>query len=73
MNAVQLNRLMEYLKTHGEVTRATAMSECSIANLTACISKLRDRGVKIITDKRTGRNQFGEPISYAVYRLGGGE
>ena len=66
----QMDRVLNYLKSYGSITRAEAMSQLRIANLPAVIDVLRHRMmVNIITEEVKGRNDYG-PYTYAKYRLG---
>lgn len=63
----QLNRVENYIRCFGSITRAEAMQELGIANLPAVISTLRQRGTEIITEDVHARNRWGEKITYAKY------
>lgn len=66
----QMDRVLDYLRNYGSITRAEAMSHLRIANLPAVIDVLRHRKmVSIITEEVKGRNAYG-PYTYAKYRLG---
>ena len=66
----QMERVLDYLKTYGSITRAEAMSHLRIANLPAVIDVLRHRQmVSIITTEVKGKNEYG-PYTYAKYFLG---
>ena len=66
----QITRVLQYMRENGSITRLEAMNYLSVANLTAVIAALRnDMGYKIITYKITGKNRYGEKITYASYCL----
>lgn len=66
----QMDRVLEYLKTYGSITRAEAMSHLRVANLPAVIDVLRHRKmVSIVTTEVKGKNEYG-PYTYAKYLLG---
>lgn len=66
----QMDRVLDYIKTYGSITRAEAMSALRIANLPAVIDDLRHRRmVSIVTTEVKGKNEYG-PYTYAKYFLG---
>lgn len=64
----QCERILDYIDQHGSITRAEAMSECGIANFTARISELRQRGVKLDVETVTQKNRYGESVRFNRYR-----
>lgn len=67
--ANQCERILRHLKDFGSITAQEAMQEYGVARLAARISDLREDGVAIVSETVTGRNRYGEPTHYAVYRL----
>lgn len=66
----QADRVLDYIKTVGSITRAQAFEHLGVANLPAVISELRNKfGVDIITDTVPTVNRYNEKCSYAKYRL----
>ena len=65
----QRDRIMRHLQDFGGITHAEAMQEYGIQRLAARVSDLRCKGVPIVTELVEGRNRYGEPTRYAVYRL----
>lgn len=66
----QMDRVLDYIRNNGSITRAEAMSQLRIANLPAVIDDLRHRRmVSIITTEVKGKNEYG-PYTYAKYLLG---
>ena len=62
----QYDRVLRYMQTQGSITRAQAMNDIGVANLTAVIDYLRHRvGVPIKTNFVKGTNRYGEKITYA--------
>lgn len=59
-NTTQKVRLFNLLAKGQEVTTAEAAHRCSIANVSAVISRLRDDGIQIHTNRRT--NKSGKPV-----------
>lgn len=67
----QADRVLKYIKTFGSISRADALNDIGVANLTAVIDDLRHKfGYNIVTTMIKTRNRYGEPITYARYRLG---
>ena len=66
----QSDRVLRYMQTQGSITRAQAMNDIGVANLTAVIDYLRHRvGVPIKTNIVKGTNRYGEKITYAKYSI----
>lgn len=61
--------LLDYMRTHKGVTRATGLSKCRIANVPEIIRRLRESGHKIGDEWLTRTNQFGEKVRYKRYFL----
>lgn len=65
----QRDRIMRHLQDFGGITHAEAMQEYGIQRLAARVIELRRKGVPIVTELVDGKNRYGEPTRYAVYRL----
>ena len=66
----QSDRVLRYMQTQGSITRAQAMNDIGVANLTAVIDYLRHRiGVPIKTNFVKGTNRYGEKTTYAKYSI----
>ena len=66
----QYERVMRYMQTQGSITRAQAMTDIGVANLTAVIDYLRHRiGVPIKTNIVKCTNRYGEKTTYAKYSI----
>lgn len=61
--------LLEYLRKHSGVTRATGLSKCRIANTPEIIRRLKENGHKIGDEWMTRTNQYGEKVRYKRYFL----
>lgn len=57
------------MKDYGSITSLEAMNEYGIMRLASRISDLRAQGIAIDAEIRTGRNRYGEPTHFSVYRL----
>ncbi len=64
-NRTQRDRVLDWLKTHGELTTREAVTELNIMSLTKRISELRRDGIGIKTEWRTSTNG----AKYGVYSL----
>lgn len=66
----QCDRIMRHLDEHGSITQLEALGEYGIMRLASRISDLRRNGNNIVKDTVTGKNRYGEPVSFARYRMG---
>ena len=62
-------RILDYMQQHGSITDNEAKA-ISIGRLSARIMELRRQGNPIVTEFEQGKNQFGERVRYARYRMG---
>ena len=65
----QCEMILQHLVEHGSITAIEAMEEYGIARLASRVSDLKSDGVPIRRRMVTAKNRFGEPVSYAEYRL----
>lgn len=65
----QTQRIMDYLRSYGSITQKEAMDDLGIMRLGARIYDLKREGVNIKTEFTTGKNRFGEVVSFARYKL----
>jgi hypothetical protein len=65
----QQERVLQYIRDFGGITRAEAMSELGIANLPAVILDIRKKGVRVLTNEVESKNRYGQKITYAKYTL----
>jgi hypothetical protein len=66
----QAERVLGYIKDFGSITRAEAMYDIGVANLTAVITSLRKSGHDIETKEIKAKNRYGQNITYAKYVFG---
>lgn len=64
-NRTQRDRVLDWLRTHGELTTREAVTELNIMSLTKRISEIRRDGIGIKTEWRTSTNG----AKYGVYSL----
>ena len=69
MKATQCEKIMRHLKDFGSITSQEAMQEYGIMRLASRINDLRRDGVMIVSETATGKNRYGEPTRFSVYRL----
>ena len=70
----QAQRVLNYIKDFGSITRVQAMADLGIANLPAVIDNLRHRyGHDIKTLEIESHNRYGQKITYAKYVFGKNE
>lgn len=69
MNTNQCQLILHHLKTYGSISPLEAISEYGIQRLAARISDLRAMGYTIVAETKTGKNRYGKPTHFAVYRL----
>lgn len=69
MKTTQCDRILRYLKDFGSITQAEAMQNFGCFRLAARIADLRNRGYHISKTTEHGRNRYGEPISWARYKI----
>lgn len=67
--ATQCDRILRHLKDYGSITSMEAMQEYGIMRLASRINDLRRSGVAIQSETVTGKNRYGEPTHYAVYKI----
>lgn len=69
MKTSQCDKILRHLRDHGKITAVDAFSEYSIFRLAARIKDLKERGYNITSETVHGKNRYGEPVHYSVYRL----
>lgn len=67
--ATQCERILKYMQDFGSVTPMQAMSDLGVMRLASRICDLKRSGHKISRRMVAGKNRYGEPVSYAEYRL----
>lgn len=65
----QCEKIMKHLETGASLTAWEAMRDYGIMRLASRISDLRRDGQPISREMVKGKNRFGDPISFAAYRL----
>ena len=65
----QTERVIEYMKQHGNITQFEALGELGILRLASRISDLRGEGYDISVKRISVKNRFGEKCNVAQYSL----
>lgn len=65
----QCERILRHMQDYGGITQAEAFTEYGISRLGARIYDLKAAGARIKSETVTGRNRYGEPISFSRYSL----
>ena len=69
MKITQCERILRHLRDHGSITAAEAISEYGIYRLASRITDLKRKGYAFVKEQQTGKNRYGEPTHFVVYRL----
>ena len=68
----QSERLLDYMQRNPQgLTAMDALNLLGIARASARVLDLRQAGHRIISERETVKNRFGEPCTVARYRLQG--
>ena len=67
----QAYRILQYIREHGDITSMDAFVDLGITQLTSRISEMRAKGFDIKSERLSGKNRFGEAVSYNRYWLEG--
>ena len=65
----QCDRVLKYMNDFGSISQAQAMRDLGVMRLAARIGDLREQGHQISRRMVAGKNRYGEPVSFAEYRL----
>lgn len=66
----QCERVLDYIKKNGKISRYEALTECGVVELPARITELKQKGYKISSKRVTALNKYGR-THYNVYFLEG--
>lgn len=69
MKLTQCDRILRHLQDFGAITSLEAITEYGILRLASRINDLKRRGYNISAERGKGKNRYGEPTSFAIYRL----
>ena len=65
----QCDRVLDWLKRHGDITPMDAWNELGVYRLSGRIFDLRQMGYNIKTGRKDVVNRYGEKCQVAEYRL----
>lgn len=69
MKSTQCEKVLEYMKQFGSITQVEAFVDIGCMRLSSIISDLRQHGVAIGRRIKTGKNRYGDAVSFAEYYL----
>ena len=69
MKLTQCERILRHLADYGIITQKEAINEYGIYRLASRISDLKKMGYQFEVTFGTGKNKYGEPTHFAIYRL----
>ena len=69
MKRTQCAKILRHMKDFGSITSLEAVNEYGIMRLASRINELRAQGVSIGRRMKTGKNRYGDSVSYAEYYL----
>lgn len=69
MKSTQCDKVLAYMKQFGSITQLEALSDIGCMRLASRISDLRRQGYAIGRRIKTGKNRYGESVSFAEYYL----
>ena len=70
LNQTQEEKVLDWMKRKGEITSAIAYDELGIIQLPKRIWNLKRMGYTIKTERREGKNRFGDKVRFCAYSLG---
>lgn len=73
MKQTQCDRILRHLRDFGSINPLEAIKEYGIMRLASRITDLKRQGYSFSVTMVKGKNRYGEPTHYAVYRLSEGE
>ena len=66
----QADRVLEYMQKFGSITTMQAFADLGVTRLSARIYELKHyQNIKIISERMTRKNRYGEICTYAKYSL----
>lgn len=69
MKTTQCDRILRHFRDYGSITSLEAITEYGILRLASRIKDLKNKGYTIVSSPGTGKNRYGEPTHYSIYRL----
>ena len=69
MKATQCDKVLEYMRQFGSITKFEALADIGCKNLAHRISDLRQQGYAIGWRMAYGKNRYGDDMRFAEYYL----
>lgn len=69
MKDTQCDKVLQYMSQFGSITQLEALADIGCMRLASRISDLRNRGYAIGRRMKTGKNRYGDSVSFAEYYL----
>ena len=69
MKSTQCEKVLAYMRQFGSITQLEALQDIGCMRLASRISDLRLQGYAIGRRIRTGKNRYGDSVSFAEYYL----
>lgn len=69
MKLTQYDRVLDHLQRNGKLSQKQAIRLYGAYRLSAIIYNLRQNGYTITTNFKSGKNRFGDNVSWAEYKL----
>ena len=67
MKSTQCDKVLQYMRQFGSITQLEALSDIGCMRLASRISDLRQQGYAVGRRMKTGKNRYGESVSFAEY------
>ena len=64
----QCERILKYMDDFGSISSYQAMIDLGVGRLASRIHDLRNMGIEIVSESKSGKNRYGETTHYSVYR-----
>ncbi len=69
MKSTQCDKVLAYMRQFGSITQLQALQDIGCMRLASRISDLRQQGFAIGRRIKTGKNRYGDSVSFAEYYL----
>ena len=69
MKSTQCEKVLAYMRQFGSITQLQALQDIGCMRLASRISDLRQQGFAIGRRIKTGKNRYGDSVSFAEYYL----
>ena len=67
----QKERVLVYMKTFGAISTWEAFRDLGVTRLSARIAEIKEMGYDVETEFASGKNRFGQTVSWARYSIKG--